>query len=125
MTGFSTEFQRQQASPVSHFNCSSFKLVLETEEATMKLINPEIHEITIGFLKNSVNYSSLWLNYLSLAQVAKKNEDSCCFKILRKMHKIQQHLVSWEMNLTVVFPPSRIQLLKPQEQENTHSFGNV
>lgn len=54
MTGFSAEHQGKQAGPMSQFNCSSFKLVLVAGEATMKLINPEIHEVTIGFLKNSV-----------------------------------------------------------------------
>lgn len=44
---------------MSQFNCSSFKLVLVAGEATMKLINPEIHEVTIGFLKNSVSDSLL------------------------------------------------------------------
>lgn len=59
MTGFSTKLQEKQAGPMSQFNCSSFKLVLVAEEATMKLINSEIHEITIGFLKNSMNDSLL------------------------------------------------------------------
>ena len=59
MTGVSTELQGKQASPMSLFNCSSFKLVLVAGEATMKLINPEINEITTGFLKNSMNDSLL------------------------------------------------------------------
>lgn len=56
-TGFSTEFRGKQAGPMSQFNCSSFKLVLE--DAAMKLINPEIHEITLGSPKNSMNDSLL------------------------------------------------------------------
>lgn len=44
---------------MSKFNCSSLKLVLVAGEATMKLINSEINEVTIGFLKNSMNDSLL------------------------------------------------------------------
>lgn len=59
MTGFSAELQGKRAGPMCKFNCSSLKLVLAAGEASMKLINSEINEVTIGFLKNSMNDSLL------------------------------------------------------------------
>lgn len=57
---------------MSHFNCSSFKLVLVAAEATMKLINLEIHEITIGFLKKQCELFITLVKLLIISSSGKK-----------------------------------------------------
>lgn len=54
--------------------CNYSKLVLAAEATTLKLIHLDIHEITMGFQKNSINDSLLSLNCLELAKAGRKAE---------------------------------------------------